>query len=62
MFVVQTGQTPAARCIDIPLGAAQITARLERLPYSSWHVRARVIVGVATFFDAFDALAIAYVL
>jgi len=60
--VVETGQTPAARSIGIPLGVAQITARLERLPYSSWHVRARVIVGVATFFDAFDALAIAYVL
>jgi putative MFS transporter len=27
-----------------------------------WHFRARIIIGVATFFDAFDALAIAYVL
>ena len=40
----------------------QIAARLERLPYSPWHVRMRVILGVATFFDAFDALTIAYIL
>src|SRR4051794_40884600 len=39
-----------------------IVARLERLPTSWWHVRARIIVGVATFFDAFDALTIATVL
>jgi putative MFS transporter len=31
-------------------------------PLLPWHLRARIIVGVATFFDAFDALAIAYVL
>lgn len=42
--------------------AAQIAARIERLPFSPWHVKVRVIMGVATFFDAFDALAIAYVL
>jgi putative MFS transporter len=41
---------------------AQIAARIERLPFSRWHVKLRVIMGVATFFDAFDALAIAYVL
>jgi MFS transporter, putative metabolite:H+ symporter len=39
-----------------------IVARLERLPTSWWHVKTRIIVGVATFFDAFDALAIAAVL
>ncbi|MBN9081453.1 MAG: hypothetical protein BGP04_24520 [Rhizobiales bacterium 62-17] len=39
----------------------KIAARIERLPYSPWHVRMRVILGVATFFDAFDALAIAYI-
>jgi len=41
---------------------AQIAARIERLPFSPWHVKVRVVMGVATFFDAFDALAIAYVL
>ena len=39
-----------------------VVARLERLPTSWWQVKARIIVGVATFFDAFDALAIASVL
>ena len=37
-------------------------ARLERLPVTSWHVRARIIVGAATFFDAFDVLAISVAL
>jgi len=39
-----------------------ILARIERLPLSSWQIRTRIIVGTATFFDAFDALSIAYVL
>jgi putative MFS transporter len=39
-----------------------IVARLERLPTSWWQVQTRIIVGVATFFDAFDALAIASIL
>ncbi|AXK81398.1 MFS transporter [Pseudolabrys taiwanensis] len=42
--------------------AEEIVARVERLPVSWWHVKTRVIIGVATFFDAFDALAIASVL
>jgi putative MFS transporter len=39
-----------------------IVARLERLPTSWWQIKVRIVVGVATFFDAFDALAIASVL
>lgn len=39
-----------------------ILARIERLPLSAWQIKTRVIVGTATFFDAFDALSIAYVL
>jgi putative MFS transporter len=42
--------------------AAGILARMERLPVSWWHIRARIIVGIGTFFDAFDLLAIAYAL
>lgn len=42
--------------------AEQIVARVERLPVSWWHVKTRIIIGVATFFDAFDALSIASVL
>jgi putative MFS transporter len=39
-----------------------VVARIERMPISTWHLKARFIVGIATFFDGFDALAIAYVL
>jgi len=46
-----------------PAGAIDnVVARIERLPTSWWHVKTRIIVGVATFFDAFDAIAIATVL
>ena len=41
---------------------AELIARLERVPFSRWHLRARVIMGSATFFDAFDALSLAFVL
>jgi MFS transporter, putative metabolite:H+ symporter len=39
-----------------------VSARLERLPVSRWHVKARVVVGAVTFFDGFDQLMIAYAL
>ena len=39
-----------------------IVARIERLPTSWWQIKTRIIVVTATFFDAFDALAIASVL
>ena len=39
-----------------------IVARIERLPYCSWHTKMRLIIATAWFFDAFDSLAIAYVL
>src|SRR3984957_10212896 len=42
--------------------AAEVIARIERLPVSWWQVKTRIIIGTATFFDAFDALAIASVL
>ena len=42
--------------------AADLIARLERVPLTRWHLRARVIMGSATFFDAFDALSLAFVL
>jgi putative MFS transporter len=41
---------------------AELIARLEAVPFSRWHLRARVIMGTATFFDAFDALSLAFVL
>ncbi len=42
--------------------AASLIARLERVPFGRWHLRARIVVGSATFFDAFDALSLAFVL
>jgi len=47
---------PGANTID------EVVARIERLPVSWWQIKTRIIIGVATFFDAFDALAIAFVL
>ena len=41
---------------------AQLVARMERIPASPFHTKARLIVGTATFFDAFDALTISYIL
>src|SRR3954464_15992897 len=47
-------------CSPAPARAVDnVAARIERLPTSWWHGNARIIVGVATFFDAFDAIAIA---
>jgi putative MFS transporter len=40
--------------------AELIAARLDRLPASSWHIRVRLILGIATFFDAVDLLAISF--
>jgi putative MFS transporter len=42
--------------------APALIARLERVPFSRWHRRARIVMGSATFFDAFDALSLAFVL
>lgn len=39
-----------------------LIARLERVPFSRWHVKIRVLVGTATLFDAIDALMIAYIM
>ena len=35
--------------------AAELIARIESVPFSRWHIRPRVIMGSATFFDAFTA-------
>lgn len=40
----------------------EISSRIERLPITSWQVGLLFFVGVALFFDAFDALAIAFAL
>jgi putative MFS transporter len=50
-----------AETLDMRSGA-EILARMERLPVSAWHVKARIIVGIGTFFDAVDIMAITYAL
>jgi putative MFS transporter len=39
-----------------------LLARMEAIPISRFHIKARLIMGIATFFDAFDVLALAFVL
>lgn len=52
----------ATMAAPAPLTEESISARVERLPISSWYRRIMLIVGMAGFFDAFDALTIAFVL
>jgi MFS transporter, putative metabolite:H+ symporter len=42
--------------------AAGLLARMESAPFSRWHAKARVVMGSATFFDAYDALSLAFAL
>ena len=42
------------------LGNAELVARLERLPVTPRLMLIRVIVGIATFFDGYTVLAIAF--
>src|SRR6201991_4969799 len=63
----QTRRDSAAPEETTPAGtldaqAAALIRRIESVPFSRWHTKARIIVGSATFFDAFDALSIAFVL
>ena len=42
--------------------AAALIARMERVPFSRWHMKARLVMGSATFFDAYNALSLAFAL
>jgi putative MFS transporter len=44
------------------MDAAALLARMEHVPFSRWHAKARIIMGSATFFDAFNALSLAFAL
>jgi putative MFS transporter len=39
-----------------------LLARMGQVPFTSWHRNARLIMGSATFFDAFNALSLAFAL
>ena len=43
----------------VRVSSAELIARMESVPFSRWHVWPRIIMGSATFFDAFTALALA---
>jgi len=60
---MSTIAAPAAGAVVSGRGDMRhVVARLERLPYCSWHLKMRLIICTAWFFDAFDSIAIAYVL
>jgi putative MFS transporter len=40
----------------------QLLERMERVPFTRWHRKPRIVIGTATFFDAFDALSLAFAL
>jgi MFS transporter, putative metabolite:H+ symporter len=42
--------------------AASLLVRMEQVPFSRWHRNARLVMGSATFFDAFNALSLAFAL
>lgn len=48
--------------IAAPSTTATILGRMERLPLSWWHFKARAIIGTATFFDGVDFLTVALAL
>lgn len=59
---MRPGEVRQAAAASARPGPADLIARLESVPFTRWHLRARVIMGSATFFDAFDALSLAFVL
>lgn len=61
-MTIDAQRAAAERPGDAPALAAAIGARFERLPLCRWQVMVRLIVGTATFFEAFDQLLIAYAL
>src|ERR1700689_2652439 len=57
-----SGVSSPSPAFDAEQVAADLIARMEKVPTSRWFVIARVVMGSATFFDAFNALSIAFVL
>ncbi len=55
-------EAPAVSSFAPEDAATSLIIRMEQVPTSRWYIRARVIMGSATFFDAFNALSIAFVL
>jgi putative MFS transporter len=68
MVSIQDASPAPAAPINVGLGpgvrdkAHELILRMERIPFSPWHMRARIVMGSATFLDAFDALSLAFAL
>lgn len=61
MRTLETNALPGGNPQDAT-GRGMLIARIERLPINPMQIRARILVGAATFFDGFDALTIAIAL
>jgi putative MFS transporter len=57
-----SGVSSSSPAFDTEQASADLIARMEQVPTSRWFVVARIVMGSATFFDAFNALSIAFVL
>jgi putative MFS transporter len=57
-----SGVISSSPAFDTEQASANLIARMEQVPTSRWFVVARIVMGSATFFDAFNALSIAFVL
>lgn len=62
MTAIDRSSVVAGRAAGAGHRRDEILARLERLPFSRFHWRLAAILGVGTFFDAFDAISIAVAL
>lgn len=54
-----SGDTRAASTAPARLSVGHVAASLERMPPNAMHVRARLMIGLATFLDGFDVIVIA---
>ena len=59
---IASGSVTAPDIGTTSAASAAMLGRIERLPLSRWHLKARVVIGMATFFDGIDFLAIALAL
>lgn len=57
-----TSMSHSTDSVDAPGSVSNVVARIERIPFCSWHIKVRLTVGIATFFEGFNMLSIAYVL
>ncbi len=58
----RTTSVPLEAGLADRLQAGALLARMESVPFTWWHAKARVVMGSATFFDAFNALSLAFAL